>query len=104
MRPILVSIPAKLLFVVALVLAVAAFARDVMRRRRDRTVPWTPVPIYAYGVMLGTSLVIGWFIAMNLAKQDGIDQQEAGTIYMWTAVWSIVGSRLLYVVTNISEF
>jgi phosphatidylglycerol:prolipoprotein diacylglycerol transferase len=62
------------------------------------------VPIYAYGVMLGTSLVIGWFIAMTLAKKDGIDQQEAGTIYMWTAVWSIIGSRLLYVITNVSEF
>jgi phosphatidylglycerol:prolipoprotein diacylglycerol transferase len=62
------------------------------------------VPIYAYGVMLGSSLVIGWFLAMMLAQKDGIDQQEAGTVYMWTAVWSIVGSRLLYVVTNISEF
>ena len=66
--------------------------------------PWTPVPIYAYGVMLGTSLVVGWFLAMKLAKQDSIDQQEAGTIYMWTAVWSIVGARLLYVITNLSEF
>ena len=54
----------------------------------------TPVPIYAYGVMLGTSLVVGWFLAMKLAKQDSIDQQEAGTIYMWTAVWSIVGCAL----------
>jgi len=137
MRPILVSIPAKLLFVAALVLAVAALLRDVIRRRRDKTVPWsstplyllvgaelllyfkadmlfpraaafshpwTDVPIYAYGVMLGTSLVVGWFIAMSLAKKDGIDQQEAGTIYMWTAVWSIIGSRLLYVITNLSEF
>jgi len=135
MRPILVNIPAKLLFVAALALALGAFLRDVIRRRRDRSVPWsstpiyglvgaalliyfkaegvsgadfakpwTPVPIYAYGVMLGTSLVVGWFIAMSLAKKDGIDQQEAGTIYMWTAVWSIIGSRLLYVITNISEF
>jgi phosphatidylglycerol---prolipoprotein diacylglyceryl transferase len=137
MRPILVNIPAKLLFVAALALALGAFLRDVIRRRRDKTVPWsstplygligaelligfksgswvpsaagfaqpwTPVPIYAYGVMLGTSLVVGWFIAMTLAKKDGIDQQEAGTIYMWTAVWSIVGSRLLYVITNIDEF
>jgi len=137
MRPILVNIPAKLLFVAALALAVAAFVRDVVRRRRDRTVPWsstplylligaelligfksgswmpsaaglshpwTPVPIYAYGVMLGTSLVVGWFIVMHLAKQDGLDQQETGTMYMWTTVWSIIGSRLLYVVTNISEF
>src|SRR5215471_2967372 len=121
MRPILLNIPAKPLFVIALVLAVGAFARDLIRRRRDKTAPWsstavylligagvllyfkkgdelssafshawTPVPIYAYGVMLGTSLVIGWFIAMRLASQDGIDQQEAGTVYMWTAVWSII--------------
>jgi len=58
------------------------------------------VPIYAYGVMLGTSLVLGWFIAMRLAGKDGIDQQEAGTVYMWTAVWSIIGSRLLWYFTT----
>src|SRR5687767_7460605 len=29
---------------------------------------WKPVPIYSYGVMLGTSMVIGWFLAMRLAK------------------------------------
>jgi prolipoprotein diacylglyceryl transferase len=136
-RPILVNIPAKLLLMAALVLAVASFARDVLRRRRDPTLPWlstplyllagaailirlktgswipgaaafsqpwTPVPIYAYGVMLGTSLIVGWFLAMRLAKQDGIPQQDAGTIYMWTAVWSIVGARALYVVTNLSDF
>src|SRR4051812_21593830 len=27
--------------------------------------PWTPVPIYSYGVMLGTSLIVGWFLAMR---------------------------------------
>src|SRR4051794_18244301 len=109
MRPILVNIPAKLLFAAALVLAAAAFVRDMLRRRQDpkyqlSSTPlyllvgaeillglksgswtptgagfsqaWTPVPIYAYGVMLGTSLVVGWFIAMRLARQDGIPEQE----------------------------
>jgi phosphatidylglycerol:prolipoprotein diacylglycerol transferase len=140
MRPILVNIPSKLLFAVALVLAAAAFARDLWKRRQHPgdpkpalsatplyllagaeiliglksgswtpsaaglSQPWTPVPIYAYGVMLGTSLIVGWFIAMRLAKQDGIPEQDAGTIYMWTAVWSIIGSRVLYVVTNFNEF
>jgi phosphatidylglycerol:prolipoprotein diacylglycerol transferase len=41
---------------------------------------------------------------MRLAQQDHIDQQEAGTMYMWTAVWSIIGSRVLYVLTNLSDF
>lgn len=133
MRPILIQIPSKLLFVVALLVAAGVFARDLFLRRRDPARPfsstplyalvgaelliglktgawvpsgsgfahpWSPVPIYAYGVMLGTSLVAGWFVAMRFAKQDGIDQQEAGTIYMWTAVWSIVGARVLWWMTT----
>jgi prolipoprotein diacylglyceryl transferase len=66
--------------------------------------PWTPVPIYSYGVMLGTSLIVGWFLVMRFAKQDGIAQESAATIYMWSAIWSIIGSRLLYVLTNLSDF
>jgi phosphatidylglycerol:prolipoprotein diacylglycerol transferase len=62
------------------------------------------VPIYAYGVMLGTSMVIGWFLVMALAKQDGIPQEQAGSIYMWTAVWSIVGARVLYVIVQFRSF
>jgi phosphatidylglycerol:prolipoprotein diacylglycerol transferase len=137
MRPILVNIPSKLLFVVALLVAAGILVRDLILRRRDPSRPlsstplyllggaelligmksgawtpsaagfahpWTPVPIYSYGVMLGTSLVVGWFLAMRFAKQDLIDQQEAGTIYMWTAVWSIIGSRVLYVITNLNDF
>src|SRR5207244_4364626 len=60
--------------------------------------------IYSYGVMLGSSMIVGWFLAMRLAKNDGIPQDQSGAIYMWTAVWSIVGARILYIVTNWSEF
>jgi phosphatidylglycerol---prolipoprotein diacylglyceryl transferase len=65
---------------------------------------WLPVPIYSYGVMLTTALVVGWFLAMRFARQDGIRQEDAGAIYMWTAVWSIIGARLLYVITQPHEF
>ncbi len=66
--------------------------------------PWKSVPIFSYGVMLGTSMVVGWFLALRLAKQDGIPGEQAGAIYMWTAVWAIVGARLLYVITEWQEF
>jgi phosphatidylglycerol:prolipoprotein diacylglycerol transferase len=139
MRPILVQIPSKALFFIALAVAAALFARDVLRRRKTPgtkltlnplllvaaalalvkfrsptasfipdsgtfSQPWQPVPIYAYGVMLGTSMIVGWFLAMRNARQDGIPSDQAGVIYMWTAVWSIVGARLLYVITNPSTF
>jgi phosphatidylglycerol:prolipoprotein diacylglycerol transferase len=126
MRPILISIPSKLLFAVGLLLALAGFVRDLIRRRGDRSIPfsstplylafgagalwlfksgaWTPIPIYAYGVMLGTSMIVGWFLAMRFAKQDGVGQEAAAAIYMWTAVYSLVGARVLYVITNFTEF
>src|SRR5690349_21852157 len=121
MRPILVAIPSKLLFAVALVLGVVTLVRDLLKRRADPSAPlsstplyllggaaalmafrggslmpskalfaatWKPVPIYAYGVMLGTAMIVGWFLAMRLCKEDGIPQEKAGAIYMWTAVWS----------------
>src|SRR5215212_1479065 len=133
MRPILIAIPSKWLFVVALILGIASLVRDLYRRSRDPKLPlsstplyllggavalmgfrggsvipskalfaaeWLPVPIYAYGVMLGTSMIIGWFLAMRLAKEDGVSQESAGAIYMWTAVWSIVGARILFVITE----
>ena len=133
MRPILVNVPSKLLFALAVVGALGLFIVDLLRRRKDPdrawsstpfllvaiagglarfktgafipslstfSQPWAPVPIYAYGVMLGTSLAVGWYVAMRLAKADGIDEQEAGNIYMWTAIWSIIGSRLLWYFTT----
>jgi prolipoprotein diacylglyceryl transferase len=125
MRPVLLQLPSKLLFFVALVLAAVTFVRDRQRRKKDPKAPpssnplylvlgawallafrggswvpapaafshpWLPVPIHSYGVMLGTSMIVGWFLAMRLAKQDGIPEEQAGAIYMWTAVWSIVGN------------
>ena len=137
MRPVLVELPSKFLFVLAVVWAIGAFVLDIARRRRDPksprsttpllllagafalmgfragawiptpdvfSRPWLPVPIHSYGVMLGTSMIVGWFLVMRLARQDGIPTETAGQIYMWTAVWSIVGARLLYSIVQYEEY
>src|SRR4051794_12407902 len=137
MRPILVAIPSKWLFVVAVVLGVVSLVRELLNRRANpkaqlsstplyllggavalmgfrggSVIPskalfaadWLPVPIYAYGVMLGTAMIVGWFLAMRLCKEDGIPQEQAGAIYMWTAVWSIVGARILFAITENAQF
>ncbi len=137
MRPVLVQLPSKLLFVVAIVWAAVAFGLDIARRKKDPKAarsstplfllvaafalmglrgqswipgvavfkqPWLPVPIHSYGVMLGISMIAGWFLVMKLGRQDGIPAERAGHIYMWTAVWSIVGARLLYSIVQYQEY
>ena len=46
MRPILVNIPSKLLFLLLLVGAAVSFGRDLVRRRRDRSLGLTSTPLY----------------------------------------------------------
>ena len=65
--------------------------------------PWH-IPIYSYGVMLGLSLVVGWYLTLTLAKNDGLPRETMANCYVFTAICAIVGSRLLYIVTNLDEF
>lgn len=63
------------------------------------------VPIYSYGVMLGTSMIVAWYLVMHLgATREGLSREHMGNAFITTAVFAIVGSRVLYVVTNPDEF
>jgi phosphatidylglycerol:prolipoprotein diacylglycerol transferase len=70
--------------------------------------PWIgelgSVPIYSYGVMLGLSLVVGWYLTLSLAERDGLPRETMANNYVITAVAAVVSSRLLYILTNLSEF
>src|SRR5260221_5844288 len=61
-------------------------------------------PIYAYGVMLGLSLVVGWYLTLTLAERDGLPKETMANCYVITAIAAIFGSRVLYVVSNPDEF
>ncbi|MDP3274508.1 MAG: prolipoprotein diacylglyceryl transferase [Deltaproteobacteria bacterium] len=65
---------------------------------------WHGVPLHAYGVMLGLSLVAGWNITLPLAVRLGIDRARAAECYVVTAASAVLGSRVLYVFTNFREF
>jgi len=86
----------------ALVIAAAAAAgayywRHVEYKAHD-------LPIYSYGVLLGLSLVVGWFLTLGLADRDGLPRETMANCYVITAIAALVGSRLLYVITNPSQF
>jgi phosphatidylglycerol:prolipoprotein diacylglycerol transferase len=62
------------------------------------------IPIYSYGVMLGLSLVVGWYLTLGLCVRDGMNRELMGRCYVWTAVSAVAGARLLYVFTNLDRF
>ncbi len=65
---------------------------------------WEPLPIYSYGVMLGVSLVVGWYVTLHYGRKSGLPRVKMAACYFWTAVAAIAGSRVLYVLTNPEEF
>ncbi len=68
------------------------------------TIPGINLPIYSYGVMLGLSLVVGWYIIMFLGKRDGLPSDKLASCFIWTVIAAILGARLLYIVTNFSDY
>jgi len=86
----------------ALLLGAGAVAAAVVYRQTSFT--QDAVPIYSYGVMLGTSLVVGWYLTLSLAERDGLPKEVMANCYVITALSAVVGSRILYVVTNLDEF
>jgi phosphatidylglycerol:prolipoprotein diacylglycerol transferase len=132
MFPILFRIPLphmplKLWWALAAVAAIAVVFALLALRRRDRngaitaaivavaagaagfkwhTVSYEApnVPIYAYGVMLGASLVVGWYLTLPLADRDGLPKETMANCYVVTALAALAGSRILYAITNPDEF
>jgi phosphatidylglycerol:prolipoprotein diacylglycerol transferase len=132
MHPILFKIPLphmplKLWWAMAAVAAIALVYAILGQRRKERTTVAVAalvalaaggagyffrattyeapnLPIYSYGVMLGLSLVVGWYLTLTLSERDGLPKETMANAYVVTAVAAIVGSRLLYILTNIDEF
>ena len=62
------------------------------------------LPIYSYGVMLGLSLVAGWYITLSICEKYGMPKETMANCYVVTAFAAFAGSRLLYIATNLDEF
>ncbi len=68
------------------------------------TVDLKPLPIYSFGVMLGLSLVVAWFLALELSDREGLPREPMANAVVFSMAAGIVGARLLYVLTNLDEF
>ena len=64
--------------------------------------PWGEQPIYAYGVMLGLSLIAGYQLIERIAvERTGLSAQVAGGASLSAALAGLCGARALYVLENL---
>lgn len=68
------------------------------------TVELGPLTLYAFGVLVSAALFAGWLLALRQSRQAGLSQNAVSTCYLVTAGGGLVGARVLYVLTNWSDF
>ncbi len=68
------------------------------------TINLKPLPIYSFGVMLGFSLVVSWFFALDLSDREGLPREPMSNQLVFAMACGIAGARLLYILTNLEEF
>ena len=61
-----------------------------------------PIKIYSYGLALVTAFYVDYFILYRELKRLNYDPQLAMEIIFWGAVGGILGSKIYYLIENIS--
>jgi phosphatidylglycerol:prolipoprotein diacylglycerol transferase len=63
-----------------------------------------PIPIRMYGLMIGVGFLISMYLASRQARKEGVDPDRVLDMGVYLLLAAIVGSRILYVLTNLQEF
>lgn len=63
-----------------------------------------PLPIYSYGTMLALAFLVGIALAQKRSKKMGIDPNLILDLSIYILIGALVGSRLLYVATDWSNY
>ncbi len=63
-----------------------------------------PIPIRLYGLMIGLGFVISLFLAARQAKKEDMNPNRILDLGVYALLVAIVGSRILFVLTNLGEF
>ncbi len=63
-----------------------------------------PLPIRMYGLMIGIGFLLFVYLSARRGKKEGVDPDRILDLGVYLLLSAIVGSRILYVLTNIQEF
>src|SRR5262244_1335969 len=62
--------------------------------------PYTNFTFNTYGFLLAVSFIVGLWLTSRLAGRDGLDRQKVYDLGLWVLAASLVGSKLLLIVTE----
>jgi phosphatidylglycerol:prolipoprotein diacylglycerol transferase len=63
-----------------------------------------PIPIRLYGLMIGLGFIIGILLAARRARKEGVNPDRVLDLGVYVLLAAIVGSRILFVLTDLREF
>ena len=66
-------------------------------------IPYFNFTIYTYGLLVAISFIVGLWVMSRLAARDGLDKQKVYDLGLWVLVASLVGSKLLLIITEWDE-
>lgn len=66
-------------------------------------IPYLNFTIYTYGLLVAIAFIVGLWVMARLASRDGLDKQKVYDLGLWVLVASLVGSKLLMIVTEWDE-
>ena len=62
------------------------------------------INIYSYGVMIAIGFSVAIYLARQQAEKEGFDGDRIIDLGLYILLAGIIGARLLYVLTNLSEY
>jgi phosphatidylglycerol:prolipoprotein diacylglycerol transferase len=93
-----------LVSVALFVLGAPAVARDglgvALRHGSTFVEPWRVVPIYSYGVLLATGILMGCFAGLSLSRRIAIPSAKYWTFCAVAAATALLGARGLYLIVQ----
>lgn len=57
-------------------------------------------PVFSYGIMLGTGIVLAWLLSFFLLDRLGGDRKKLARAAAWALVGAILGARALYFIAS----
>ncbi|MBI4470228.1 MAG: prolipoprotein diacylglyceryl transferase [Acidobacteria bacterium] len=67
-------------------------------------IPILDIPVYTYGLLMATGILLGIWVFVRNGQQDGMDPAKLYRLALHTIVASLIGSRVLLIITEWETF